>query len=66
MGTARTHPLAPLAAALLLACGAESPTDADRSAVEPGFKSSTDAEWSAPVAVPLRDHPRALRPTLLP
>ena len=49
MRTARTHRLAPFAAALLLACGAEGPTSADRSAVEPRFNSSGGAEWSAPV-----------------
>ncbi len=49
MRIAHTHRLAPLAAALLLACGAEAPTDADRSAVEPGFNSSAGPEWSAPV-----------------
>jgi hypothetical protein len=46
---APTHPLTPLAAALLLACGAETPTDADRSAVEPRFNSSDGPEWSVPV-----------------
>jgi hypothetical protein len=49
MGTARTHGLVPLAAALLLACAAETPTDADRFAVEPRFNSSAGPEWSAPV-----------------
>lgn len=49
MRTAPTRRLAPLAAALLLACGAEPPTDADRSAVEPRFNSSAGPEWSAPV-----------------
>jgi Tol biopolymer transport system component len=49
MRTARTRRLAPLAAALLLACGAEVPTDADRSALEPSFNSSDGPEWSAPV-----------------
>ena len=49
MRTARTHRLVPAAAALLLACGAEAPTDADRSAVEPRFNSSAGPEWSAPV-----------------
>jgi Tol biopolymer transport system component len=49
MRTARTHRLVPAAAALLLACGAEPPTDADRSAVEPRFNSSDGAEWSTPV-----------------
>jgi hypothetical protein len=49
MRTARTHRLVPAAAALLLACGAEAPTDADRSAVEPLFNSSDGPEWSAPV-----------------
>ena len=49
MRIARTHRLTPLAAVVLLACGADAPTDADRSAVEPRLKSSTDAEWSAPV-----------------
>jgi hypothetical protein len=48
MRTARTHRLVPAAAALLLACGAEAPTDADRSAVEPRFNSSAGPEWSAP------------------
>jgi Tol biopolymer transport system component len=49
MRTARTYQLAPLAAALLLACGAERPTDAGRFAVDPRFNSSADPEWSAPV-----------------
>jgi hypothetical protein len=49
MRTARTHRLVPAAAALLLACAAEAPTDADRSAVEPRFNSSAGPEWSAPV-----------------
>jgi hypothetical protein len=49
MRTARTHRLVPAAAALLLACGAEAPTDADRSAVEPRFNSSAGPEWSVPV-----------------
>jgi WD40 repeat protein len=49
MRTVRTHRLAPLAAALLLACGAEAPTDAGRPALEPRFNSSADPEWSAPV-----------------
>jgi hypothetical protein len=49
MRTARTHPLVPAAAALLLACGADAPTDADRSAAEPRFNSSDGPEWSAPV-----------------
>ena len=49
MRTARAHGLAPLAAALLIACRAEAPTDADRSTVEPRFRPSTAAEWSAPV-----------------
>ena len=49
MRTAPTHRLTPLAAALLLACGADPPTDVDRSAVEPRFKSSDGPEWSAPV-----------------
>ncbi len=49
MRIAHTHRLAPLAAALLLACGAEAPTDADRSAGEPRFNSSAGPEWSAPV-----------------
>jgi hypothetical protein len=48
MGTARTHRLVPLAAALLLACRADAPTDADRSAVEPRFNSPAGPEWSAP------------------
>src|SRR5688572_21952424 len=48
MRTARTHRLLPAAAALLLACGAEAPTDADRSAAEPRFNSSAGPEWSAP------------------
>ena len=48
MRTPPTHRLTPLAAALLLACGAEAPTDADRSAVEPRFNSSAGPEWSAP------------------
>jgi hypothetical protein len=47
MRTARTHRLVPAAAALLLACGAGGPTDADRSAVEPRFNSSDGPEWSA-------------------
>jgi Tol biopolymer transport system component len=46
---APTHRLTPLAAALLLACGAEAPTDADRFAAEPRFNSSAGPEWSAPV-----------------
>jgi len=49
MRTAHPHRLAPLAAALLIACRAEEPTDADRSAVEPSFNSSNGPEWSAPV-----------------
>jgi hypothetical protein len=49
MRTARTHRLVPAAAALLLACGAEAPTDADQSAVEPRLNSSAGPEWSAPV-----------------
>jgi hypothetical protein len=49
MCTARTDRLAALAAALLLACGTDSPTDADRSAVGPSFNSSAGPEWSAPV-----------------
>src|SRR5919109_5673311 len=49
MRTARTHRLVPAAAALLLACAAEAPTDADRSAVEPRFNSSAGPQWSAPV-----------------
>jgi hypothetical protein len=49
MRTARTHRLVPAAAALLFACGAEAPTDADQSAVEPRFNSSTGPEWSPPV-----------------
>jgi hypothetical protein len=48
MRTARTDRLVPAPAALLLACGAEAPTDADRSAVEPRFNSSAGPEWSAP------------------
>lgn len=48
MATARAHRLVPLAAALLLACDAEAPTDADRSAGEPRFNSSDGPEWSAP------------------
>jgi len=49
MRTERTHRLVPAAAALLLACGAEAPTEADRSAVEPRFNSSGGPEWSTPV-----------------
>jgi hypothetical protein len=49
MRIVQTDRLAPLTAALLLACGAEAPTDADRSAAGPRFNSSTDAEWSAPM-----------------
>ena len=49
MRTAPTHGLVPLVAALLVACRAEAPTDADQSAGEPRFRRSTDAEWSAPV-----------------
>ena len=49
MRMARTHRLTPLAAAVLLACGAEAPTDADRSAGEPRFNGSTGPEWSDPV-----------------
>jgi Tol biopolymer transport system component len=49
MHTTRTHRLTPLAAALLLACGAEAPTDADGFAIEPQFNSSAGPEWSAPV-----------------
>jgi hypothetical protein len=49
MRTVRTHRLAPLAAALLLACGAEAPTDAGQSALEPSFNSSDGPEWSAPM-----------------
>jgi Tol biopolymer transport system component len=49
MCTAHTHRLAALAAALLLACGTEAPTDANRSGVEPRFNSSEGPEWSAPV-----------------
>jgi hypothetical protein len=49
MRTARIHGPIPLAAALLLACGRETPTDAYRSSVEPRFSSSAGAEWSAPV-----------------
>ena len=49
MRIAPTHRLTPLAAAFLIACGAEAPTDADRSAVEPRFNTSTGPEWSAPV-----------------
>jgi WD40-like Beta Propeller Repeat len=49
MRTTRTHRLVPAAAALLLACGADAPTDADRSAVEARFNSSDGAEWSEPV-----------------
>ena len=49
MRTARTHPLAPLAAALLIACTAEAPTDGAQPGVEPRFSPSTDVEWSAPV-----------------
>src|SRR5688572_17261206 len=47
MPTARTHRLVPAAAALLLACGADAPTNADRSAVEPRVNSSAGPEWSA-------------------
>ena len=47
MGMALTPRMAPLAAALLLACAAETPTDADRF-VEPRFNSSAGPEWSAP------------------
>ena len=49
MRTAQTHRLAPLAAALLLACEAQAPTDAEQSAREPRFSSSEGPEWSAPV-----------------
>src|SRR5919109_5551479 len=49
MRTAPTHRLAPLGAALLLACGADAPTDANRIAVEPHLNSSDGPEWSAPV-----------------
>jgi hypothetical protein len=49
MRTAHSHRLDPLAAALLIACGAEAPTDTDRSAVGPSFSSSDGPEWSAPV-----------------
>jgi hypothetical protein len=48
MRTAHTHRLVPAAAALLLACGADAPTDADRSAVGPSFNSSDGPEWSLP------------------
>jgi Tol biopolymer transport system component len=49
MRTTRVHRPIPLTAALLLACGGETPTDAYRSSVEPRFSSSAGAEWSAPV-----------------
>jgi Tol biopolymer transport system component len=49
MRTAPTHRLAPLGAALLLACGADAPTDAIRIAEEPHLNSSDGPEWSAPV-----------------
>jgi hypothetical protein len=49
MRTARIHGPSPVAAALLLACGGDTPTDAYRSLVEPRFNSSASAEWSAPV-----------------
>ena len=49
MRAARPHPLAPLAAALTIACGAEAPTDAERSAIRPSLDSSDEPEWSAPV-----------------
>jgi len=48
MRSAHPHRLAPLSTALLIACGAEAPTDADRSAVKPSFSSSDGPEWSAP------------------
>ena len=49
MRTARTHRLALLAATLLLACRAETPTDADRFGAGARFNSSLGPEWSAPV-----------------
>src|SRR5688500_1344840 len=48
MRTACPHRLVPAAAALLLACGADAPTNADRSTVEPLFNSSDGPEWSLP------------------
>jgi Tol biopolymer transport system component len=48
MRSGRIHRLAPLAATLLLACGAEPPTDFQRSVVGPSF-SKSDGEWSTPV-----------------
>ena len=49
MRTVRIHGPGPLLAALLLACGGDTPTDAYRASVEPRFSSSASAEWSAPV-----------------
>jgi hypothetical protein len=49
MRIARGHCLTPLAAAVLLACGAETPTDAHRVASEARFNASAGPEWSAPV-----------------
>ncbi len=48
MLTAHPHRLAPLAAALLIACGVEVPTDANQSAVQQSSHSSDGPEWSAP------------------
>jgi hypothetical protein len=47
MRTAWTHRLVPAAGALVLACGAEPPTDADRSALEPRFNSSAGPRGSS-------------------
>ena len=49
MRIALIHCLTPVVAVVLVACGAEAPTDADRSAVEPRLNSSAGPEWSAPV-----------------
>lgn len=49
MRTTRIQGPGALAAALLLACGGETPTDAHRSPIELRFNSSAGAEWSAPV-----------------
>lgn len=43
------HGPVPLAAALLLACGGDTPTDASRSPVDARFNSSAGTEWTAPV-----------------
>lgn len=49
MRTQRIHGFIPVAAALILACGGETPTHTDRPSVDLALSSSDGAEWSAPV-----------------